>query len=91
VGKDLVPQGSSSLPQPNLLDRAISVVAPVTAAKRYRARVAMTMFSQLYGGGFASGRRDRNALKDYNPAGRSADADINPGLRRCGPAPATWS
>jgi lambda family phage portal protein len=80
VGNSLQKPKGADLPSPNLLDRAIAFVAPEKAAQRYRARVAVTLFQQMYGGGYIAGRNDRKALQDYNPRAKSADADVNPGL-----------
>lgn len=60
----------------NLLDRAISAVAPVWGAQRMKARTAMA----LAGGYFPGGRRNRPALSNWNPGASDADGDISPDL-----------
>ena len=62
--------------QPNLLDKVISYVAPVRAARRLRSRMAMAMV-----GGYHGGSKSRRSLTDWNTTlSGSADSDLIPNL-----------
>lgn len=60
----------------NLIDRAISAVAPVWGVQRMKARTVLA----LAGGYFPGGRRNRPALSNWNPGVADADGDISPDL-----------
>ena len=63
---------------PNLLDRIVGYFAPGRAVERIRER---TMLSMVTGtGGYAGGKRDRRATKNWRPGGGSANADLLPEL-----------
>jgi len=64
----------------NVVDRVVSFFNPIAGMKRIRARAALTWLSGWDGGGYDAGRSDSKALQRYNPRGRSAVADIHPGL-----------
>ncbi len=60
---------------PNLLDRAIGYISPVSAAKRMKARLAMNMAEAYVGGS-----KSRRSLIDWGVTDGSADSDILPQL-----------
>ena len=63
---------------PNLLDRLVGYFSPGMAVERIRDR---TMLSMVTGtGGYAGGKRDRRATKNWRPGGGSANADLLPEL-----------
>ncbi len=64
-----------SIPQ-NFIDKAIQYVAPVKAAKRMRARLAM----EIFGGGYDGARKDRRSLKEWITLSNDPDGDILPDL-----------
>jgi lambda family phage portal protein len=73
----------SALPtvKPSLLDRAIGAIAPMTALRRYEARVKMAAASYYFGtGGYEGARTDRPATKNWQPKLGSADSDSVPDL-----------
>lgn len=69
--------------KPTLVDRVVSAFDPVRGERRMKARMRMAATGVFLGqGGYYSGRTDRKGLKEYTPAARDADGDINPGLDR---------
>lgn len=65
------------MPGQNLLDKAISYLAPSLGAKRARARVAISMVERAYDGA-KSGRR----TDGWIASGTSANAEIGPSLSK---------
>lgn len=59
----------------NILDRAISYVAPAWGAERARSRVLSANLS-----GYQAAKRELAALRNFNPRARTADEDALPGL-----------
>lgn len=59
----------------NVVDRLISFVSPVRAARRYKARAFLAL-----AGGYIGASKERRSLKQWNPFGYDADADILPDL-----------
>lgn len=59
----------------NLLDRLVGFVAPVAAARRMRARLAMEAL-----GSYTGASKSRRSLKEWKPFGSDADSDILPDL-----------
>jgi lambda family phage portal protein len=69
------------LPRPTMLDRVIAYVSPAAGARRLEARAQIARYQAAVGiGGYHGGRRDRRALRDFNPGGGSADSQALPGL-----------
>lgn len=67
------------LPPPNLIERALAVVAPKRAATSYMARMGLWSAGQYTGA-----RSDKTSLRAWTPSAGSADADTIgdlPGLR----------
>jgi len=59
----------------NIVDKFIGFFDPVSAAQRYRARIAMAL-----AGGYAGASRTRHALSSWNTSFGDADSDLIPDL-----------
>lgn len=68
--------------EPNIIDRVVGYFSPVRGMERLRARTGLAWLGGRGGGGYDSGKSDSKAMQRYNPAARSATADIHPGLGR---------
>lgn len=60
----------------NILDRAVELVNPVAGRERLAARVMMASVSGAYTGG----RKDRRAMRNFNPKQQSANEAVSPDL-----------
>ncbi|MCR5859717.1 phage portal protein [Mesorhizobium sp. J428] len=65
---------------PNLLDRLVGYFAPGLAVERIRDRTMLSMVTGSGAGGYAGGKRDRRATKNWRPGNGSANADLLPEL-----------
>ncbi|MCK6417930.1 MAG: phage portal protein [Alphaproteobacteria bacterium] len=64
-----------SLPEPSLLDKAISMVSPETGLRRLKARAVMALY-----GGYTAARKDRRQTKYWQTSEGSANAVTLPDL-----------
>lgn len=66
----------------NFLDRAIGFVSPQRGRDRMRARMEMQRAATVMAGvsGYEAAKRERAAMRNFNPRARTADEDALPGL-----------
>jgi len=67
--------GEIKIPEPNIIDRAVSFLSPVRGANRMKARAAMAIAGAYFGAS-----KTRRALSEWTTSGGDADSDINPDL-----------
>lgn len=64
----------------NWLDRAIATVAPIQAAKRMQARMAMSLYQSAGRGGYGGASLSRRSMSDWSTFGNDPDSDILPNI-----------
>jgi capsid protein len=68
--------------EPNLIERAISKIAPKAAQRLHKSRMQFELQASFGRsvGGYIGARRDRAATAEFNPTGGSPASDIYPDL-----------